>query len=53
MNRKMEIPDKIAELKEEDIDTIAKRALKEAIPLPSTKADGQKEIAEVIRRLLP
>ncbi|HOA34157.1 MAG TPA: iron-containing alcohol dehydrogenase [Clostridiales bacterium] len=54
MNRKMEIPDKIAELKEEDIDTIAKRALKEANPLyPVPKLMDRKEIAEVIRRLLP
>lgn len=54
MNRKMGIPDKIDALKAEDIDTIARRALKEANPLyPVPKLMDVKEISEVIRGLLP
>ena len=54
MNRKMGIPDKIDVLKAEDIDTIARRALKEANPLyPVPKLMDVKEISEVIRGLLP
>ena len=54
MTRKSGIPDKIDVLKAEDIDTIARRALKEANPLyPVPKLMDVKEISEVIRGLLP
>ncbi|MCL2513526.1 MAG: iron-containing alcohol dehydrogenase [Oscillospiraceae bacterium] len=53
MNAKMDIPDKIAELKEEDIPALAKRALKESNPLyPVPVIFGQGEMERIYRKVL-
>jgi len=53
MNARMNIPDKIADLKEEDIPLIAKRALKEGNPLyPVPVIWDQAHMEKVIRKLL-
>lgn len=53
MNREMNIPDKFDCIKEEDIPTIVKRALKEANPLyPVPKLMNEADCEAVIRRLM-
>ncbi len=54
MNSNMEIPSKVAELKEEDIPLIAKRALKEGNPgYPVPKLMSQLDCQTILKRLLP
>ena len=54
MNTNMEIPSKVAELKEEDIPLIAKRALKEGNPgYPVPKLMSQLDCQTILKRLLP
>ncbi len=54
MNRNMEIPTTISELKEKDIPLIARRALKEANPFyPVPLIINQKECESLVRKLLP
>ncbi|MCM1544092.1 MAG: iron-containing alcohol dehydrogenase [Ruminococcus sp.] len=53
LNRKMNIPDKFDMIKEEDIPTIVKRALKEGNPLyPVPKIMDEADCEAVIRRLM-
>ncbi len=53
LNRKMNIPDKFDMIKEEDIPTIVKRALKEGNPLyPVPKIMDKADCEAVIRRLM-
>lgn len=53
MNREMNIPDKIDCIKEEDIPTLVKRALKEGNPLyPVPKLMNEADCEAVIRRLM-
>lgn len=54
MNARMNIPDKIDKIQENDIPTIAQRALKEANPLyPVPKIMDLEDCMGVIRRLMP
>lgn len=54
LNRHFEIPTKIAELKEEDIDKLAKHAEREANPLyPVPKLMSKEELKEIYFDLLP
>ena len=53
MNKRMNIPDKFDFIKEEDIPTIVKRALKEGNPLyPVPKIMNEEDCEAVIRRLM-
>jgi alcohol dehydrogenase class IV len=53
MNRNMNIPEKIKEIKEEDIPLIARRALKEANPgYPVPKIMNLEECMAIVRKLL-
>lgn len=53
MNRAMNIPDKFDCIKEEDIPTLVKRALKEGNPLyPVPKLMNEADCEAVIRRLM-
>ena len=53
MNATMKIPSKISEIKEEDIELMAKRALKEANPLyPVPKFMGMLEITQIYKKLM-
>ncbi len=53
MERKMEIPEKFTEIKEEDIPTIVERALKEGNPLyPVPKIMNEKDCEAVVRQLM-
>ncbi len=53
MNARMNIPDGFEQIKEEDIPTLVKRALKEANPLyPVPKIMNEEDCAAVIRRLM-
>lgn len=52
LNKYMQIPEKIKDLKEEDFDIIVKRALKEANPLyPVPKLCGKEELLEIVKQL--
>lgn len=54
LNQKMNIPTFIAELREEDIPLIAKRALDEAHPkYPVPRIMNEEECRELVRKLLP
>ena len=53
LNRNMNIPDKFDMIKEEDIPTIVKRALKEGNPLyPVPKIMDEADCEAVIRRMM-
>ena len=53
LNKKMNIPSKIKELKEEDIEELSRLAEKEGNPLyPVPMLMDAKELAEVYRKLL-
>ncbi len=54
MNARMDIPDKIDKIQEKDIDTIAKRACKEANPLyPVPRIMDLDDCVVIIHRLMP
>ena len=54
MNRNMNIPSVIKELKEEDIPLIVQRALSEAnVDYPVPRIMGKKEFTELVKQLLP
>ena len=54
LNKNMNIPDKIEQIREEDIPTLVKRALKEGNPLyPVPKIMDEADCEMVIRRLMP
>lgn len=54
MNARMNIPDKIEKIQEKDIETIAKRACKEANPLyPVPRIMDLDDCIEIIHRLMP
>ena len=53
LNKRMDIPDKIEGIKEEDLETIAKRALKEANPLyPVPKIMDMQDCIDIVRKLM-
>lgn len=53
MERRMEIPEKFEQIKEEDIPTIVERALKEGNPLyPVPKIMDEKDCEKVVRQLM-
>lgn len=53
MERRMEIPEKVEQIKEEDIPTIVKRALKEGNPLyPVPKIMNPEDCEKVVRKLM-
>lgn len=53
MERRMDIPEKFTEIKEEDIPTIVKRALKEGNPLyPVPKIMDEADCEKVVRQLM-
>ena len=54
MNRDMQIPCKVEQLKESDFDTIISRALKEANPAyPVPAIWGKKDFEKLLKKLLP
>ena len=54
MNTRMNIPDKIDKIQEKDIETIAKRACKEANPLyPVPRIMDLDDCIAIIHRLMP
>lgn len=54
MEKRMAIPEKFEQIKEEDIPTIVKRALKEGNPLyPVPKIMDEKDCEKVVRQLMP
>ena len=54
MNARMNIPDKIDKIQEKDIETIAKRACKEANPLyPVPRIMDLDDCIAIIHRLMP
>ena len=53
MNKRMEIPDKVKELKEEDFDTIVSRALTEANPsYPVPVIWDEEDVKLLLRRII-